>query len=32
MTRLILVRHGYTYWNEEKKYQGFADISLNPQA
>lgn len=31
MTRLILVRHGYTYWNEEKKYQGFADISLNPQ-
>lgn len=31
MTRLILVRHGYTYWNEEKKYQGFTDIDLNPQ-
>lgn len=31
MTRLVLVRHGYTYWNEEKKYQGFADINLNPQ-
>ncbi len=31
MTRLILVRHGYTFWNEEKKYQGFSDINLNPQ-
>lgn len=31
MARLILVRHGYTYWNEEKKYQGFSDIDLNPQ-
>lgn len=31
MTRLIFVRHGYTYWNEEKKYQGFSDIGLNQQ-
>lgn len=31
MTRIMLVRHGYTYWNEQKRYQGFADIAMNPQ-
>lgn len=31
MTKLILVRHGYTSWNEAKKYQGFSDINLNNQ-
>ncbi len=28
MTKIILVRHGETSWNLEKKYQGHADISL----
>lgn len=26
---LYIVRHGETYWNAEKKFQGFADIELN---
>lgn len=29
-TRLILIRHGVTDWNQEKKYSGFTDIGLNP--
>jgi len=28
-TKLILIRHGITDWNEQKKYSGFMDISLN---
>ncbi|WP_425060756.1 Phosphoserine phosphatase 1 [Sporomusa carbonis] len=28
MTRLILVRHGETLWNLERKYQGHSDIAL----
>ncbi|BBB93280.1 MAG TPA: alpha-ribazole phosphatase [Methylomusa anaerophila] len=28
MTRIILVRHGQTIWNVEKKYQGHSDIGL----
>lgn len=28
-TRLILIRHGETAWNLEKKYLGFTDIGLN---
>ncbi len=31
MTRILFVRHGHTYWNEQKRYQGFADIELNSQ-
>ena len=29
MTKLILVRHGQTFWNKEMKYQGHSDIALN---
>lgn len=28
MTRLIIVRHGQTIWNLERKYQGHSDIAL----
>ena len=28
-TRLILIRHGETLWNQQKKYCGFTDIGLN---
>ena len=27
--RLIIVRHGETYWNEAHKFQGFSDIELS---
>ncbi|MDR1702565.1 MAG: histidine phosphatase family protein, partial [Sporomusaceae bacterium] len=30
MTKIILVRHGQTSWNLEKKYQGQSDIELSP--
>lgn len=29
--RLILIRHGITKWNIQKRYCGFKDISLSPQ-
>lgn len=29
VTRLILIRHGITRWNEEKRYCGFKDIGLS---
>jgi len=29
LTRVIFVRHGQTSWNQEGKYQGHSDISLN---
>lgn len=29
MVRLILVRHGETYWNEEGRFQGRIDVELN---
>lgn len=29
MTKIIFVRHGETFWNESKRYQGHSDISLN---
>ena len=28
MTRIILVRHGQTQWNLERKYQGHSDVAL----
>jgi broad specificity phosphatase PhoE len=31
MTRLILLRHGATDWNEQGRYQGQSDSSLNEQ-
>ncbi len=30
-TRLLLIRHGQTAWNLEKRYCGFVDIGLNEQ-
>jgi alpha-ribazole phosphatase len=29
LTKVIFIRHGQTFWNKEKKYQGHTDISLN---
>ena len=31
MTKLILIRHGQTVWNELGKYQGQADIELSQE-
>ncbi len=28
-TKLIIIRHGETDWNKEKRYSGFTDISIN---
>jgi probable phosphoglycerate mutase len=28
---LYIVRHGKTYWNEERKIQGWADIDLTEE-
>ncbi len=28
-SRLILIRHGKTYWNDERRYQGHTNIELN---
>lgn len=28
-TKLILIRHGQTRWNSQKRYSGFIDVSLN---
>lgn len=30
-SRLIIIRHGMTYWNNESRYQGHTDIELNPE-
>jgi len=30
-SRLILVRHGMTHWNNERRYQGHTDIELNDE-
>lgn len=30
MTKLILIRHGETVWNQERRYQGQQDSSLSP--
>ncbi|HWR40050.1 MAG TPA: alpha-ribazole phosphatase [Patescibacteria group bacterium] len=29
MTKVILVRHGQTLWNQERKYQGHSDVALS---
>jgi broad specificity phosphatase PhoE len=31
MTRLILIRHGITEWNIQKRYCGYRDVSLSKQ-
>ena len=28
MNNLILVRHGQSYWNKERRFTGWADIDL----
>jgi len=30
-SRLIIIRHGMTYWNSESRYQGHTDIELNSE-
>ncbi|TBR18865.1 histidine phosphatase family protein [bacterium] len=30
-TKLILIRHGQTHWNAQKKYCGFMDVGLSPK-
>lgn len=30
-TRVFLIRHGYTIWNHEFRYQGHTDIELSPE-
>ncbi len=30
-TKLILIRHGQTYWNAQKRYCGFMDVKLSPK-
>lgn len=29
--RLIIIRHGKTYWNNERRYQGHVNIELSPE-
>ena len=31
MSNLILVRHGQSVWNKEKRFTGWADIDLTEQ-
>ena len=31
MTRLLLVRHGETTWNDQARYQGHTDVPLSPR-
>lgn len=30
-SRLIIIRHGKTYWNNERRYQGHTDTELSPE-
>lgn len=31
MTKVVLIRHGQTIWNQDGKYQGHTDVELSPE-
>ncbi|MBS0485323.1 MAG: histidine phosphatase family protein, partial [Proteobacteria bacterium] len=31
MTKLVLLRHGQSIWNREKRFTGWSDIPLSPE-
>ena len=31
MTQLILLRHGQSIWNRDKRFTGWSDVALSPQ-
>ncbi|MFB3081564.1 MAG: histidine phosphatase family protein, partial [Nitrosomonadaceae bacterium] len=31
MTQLILLRHGQSIWNQDRRFTGWSDVALSPQ-